>query len=132
MQGFWAQHSVPKEIWIKRVEAVLDLVEEIKTDAYPLLDNLTKVPIGSSDLQNKMSDIEAQALRLLLEDAGNRGVPPYECHDCDAVFLNMVSNFHNIFISFAAWSKANLGWHQKVQNALSAQKQYEEDRGAFM
>jgi len=82
--------------------------------------------------KNHLQMQEFWAQHLLLEDTGNRGIPPYECRDCDAGFLNMVSNFHNIFIPFAAWSKANWGLQQKAQNALSAQKQYEEDRGAFM
>jgi len=131
MKGFWAQHFVPKEMWVKRVEAVLVQLEDIKRDAYPLLDELTKWPVDNSEIQHKLSNIEAKALRILLEDAGSRGVPPYECRDCDSVFLNMVSNFHNIFIPFAAWGKGNWGWHQKVQNTISAQKQYEEDRRAF-
>lgn len=132
MQGFWAQHSVSKEIWIKQVEAVLASIEKMQTMAAPLLNELSRLSTENSGLRSKLSGLEAQALRLLREDAGNRGMPPYECHDCDAVFLSLVSSFHNIFISFAAWSKAKWKWHQQVRNALSAQKQYEEDRVAFI
>jgi hypothetical protein len=128
----YAQLSVKKEVWIKRIESVLPKLDRLLQIADGYTDQFNHEQIDQGTLQGIFGQMETEARDILLHDVGERGLPPVGCHECDAVFLRMASNLHDMFVPFATWGRATWDWNQKMSLMHMARQRYETDRAAFL
>lgn len=128
---FWLEQQGSKAEWIQRIENLLPQMDGLMSQARSLLDNYEQGAIDEKSLQQEFADLEGRALDVS-SSAGNSGLPPLDCKECDQLFQNMAAQCHNAFIPFATWGKpTNRSLQQKLQLVRNALRHYEANSRHF-
>lgn len=128
---YWMSRYETVGNWMTRVEDIFPRMERIVTETRTRWQAYQEGKIDVNALQSALRAFEEQA-RHLHDLSGRQALPPSQCHDCDQAFQQVVSMFGNIFIPFAAHSRANWDWNQKLKLFQRSLKGYEEDRATFI
>ncbi len=131
MRTFWLSRFVKKETWTQQVEQLLPIVERMVQEVEKLLDQYKRNQAAKDTVHQTLTRMETQATNLY-QKAGEQGLAPPECQQCETIFQCMMGSFHTIFLPFMTGGKANWDWEQKHRIVQDGLQRYTEEHREFL
>ena len=131
MRTFWLSQFVKKETWTQRIEQLVPTVEKMVQEVEKLLDQYKSDKAGKDTVHQTLTRMETQATNLY-QKAGEQGLAPPECQQCETIFQCMMGSFHMIFLPFMTGGKANWDWEQKLRIVQDGLQRYTEEHREFL
>lgn len=131
MRKFWLSQFVKKETWTQQVEQLVPTVEKMMQEVERLLSQYNSNKMSKDAIHRTLARMEPKATGLY-QKAGEQGLAPPECQQCETIFQCMMGSFHTIFLPFMTGGKANWAWEQKIYIIQDSLRKYAEEHGEFL